>query len=67
MPLGDNRYVLRLIVQITEALKPSALEIYNDSNKHAHHKAMAGVTSREVCMPSFALRTELTIIDTLPV
>lgn len=35
--------------QIENALKPSTLEIYNDSHKHAHHKAMQGVTSREVC------------------
>lgn len=33
--------------QITEALKPSTLEIYNDSHMHAHHKAMQGSTSRE--------------------
>jgi len=33
--------------KITEALKPTSLEIYNDSHKHAHHKAMQGVTSRE--------------------
>lgn len=33
--------------QITQALKPSALEIYNDSHLHAHHKAMQGSTSRE--------------------
>ncbi|KAI8938718.1 hypothetical protein NX059_004586 [Plenodomus lindquistii] len=32
---------------ITEALEPSTLEVYNDSHKHAHHKAMQGVTSRE--------------------
>lgn len=37
------------VVQITEALKPTTFEIYNDSHKHAHHKAMQGVTSREVC------------------
>lgn len=33
--------------QITQELKPTALEIFNDSHKHAHHKAMVGVTSRE--------------------
>ncbi|KAK1909182.1 hypothetical protein P3342_011260 [Pyrenophora teres f. teres] len=33
--------------KITEALKPTSLEIFNDSHKHAHHKAMQGVTSRE--------------------
>lgn len=35
--------------QIGDALKPTMFEVYNDSNKHAHHKAMQGVTSREVC------------------
>ncbi|KAK6003302.1 hypothetical protein QM012_001147 [Aureobasidium pullulans] len=33
--------------KITQELKPTSLEIFNDSHKHAHHKAMAGVTSRE--------------------
>ncbi|KAI8963607.1 bola-like protein [Daldinia sp. FL1419] len=33
--------------KITEALKPSRLEIFNDSANHAHHKAMVGVTSKE--------------------
>ncbi|KAI2463221.1 bola protein [Annulohypoxylon bovei var. microspora] len=33
--------------KITEALKPSALEIFNDSHKHAHHKSMVGSTSKE--------------------
>ncbi|MCJ1365055.1 hypothetical protein MMC16_004174 [Acarospora aff. strigata] len=33
--------------KITEVLKPSRLEIYNDSHLHAHHKAMQGSTSRE--------------------
>lgn len=33
--------------QIKEALKPSTLEIHNDSHLHAHHKAMQGSTSRE--------------------
>ncbi|KAH3922096.1 hypothetical protein HBI56_013060 [Parastagonospora nodorum] len=32
---------------ITDALKPSTLQIFNDSHKHAHHQAMQGVTSRE--------------------
>ncbi|EOA81707.1 uncharacterized protein SETTUDRAFT_24094 [Exserohilum turcica Et28A] len=36
-----------LRTKITEALKPASLEIFNDSHKHAHHKAMQGVTSRE--------------------
>jgi stress-induced morphogen len=43
---------IRLTVeQITKALKPTTLEIFNDSHKHAHHKAMQGVTSREVIPP----------------
>ncbi|RKU39773.1 hypothetical protein DL546_000512 [Coniochaeta pulveracea] len=33
--------------KITSALSPTRLEIFNDSHKHAHHKAMAGSTSRE--------------------
>ena len=33
--------------KITEALKPSTLEIYNDSHKHAHHRAMQGSVSTE--------------------
>ncbi|KAK8196052.1 BolA domain UV induced protein Uvi31 [Zalaria obscura] len=33
--------------KITEALKPSSLEIINDSHLHSHHKAMAGSTSKE--------------------
>jgi stress-induced morphogen len=37
--------------QITDALRPTSLEIFNDSHKHAHHKAMQGVTSREVIHP----------------
>jgi BolA protein len=34
-------------LQINEALKPTSMEIFNDSHKHAHHKAMKGSTSRE--------------------
>ncbi|KAF2192095.1 bola-like protein [Zopfia rhizophila CBS 207.26] len=33
--------------KITEALKPTTLEIFNDSHLHSHHKAMQGVTSKE--------------------
>lgn len=36
-----------LRAKITEALKPTSLEVFNDSHLHAHHKAMQGVTSRE--------------------
>jgi hypothetical protein len=34
-------------LQINEALKPTSMEIFNDSHKHAHHQAMKGSTSRE--------------------
>ncbi|KAK0657592.1 bola-like protein-domain-containing protein [Cercophora newfieldiana] len=37
----------RPVHQITAALQPSTLEIFNDSHLHAHHKAMEGSTSRE--------------------
>jgi BolA protein len=33
--------------KVTQALSPSRLEVYNDSNMHAHHKAMQGSTSKE--------------------
>ncbi|KAI1762129.1 bola-like protein [Hypoxylon sp. FL1150] len=33
--------------KITDALKPTRLEIFNDSAKHAHHRPMVGSTSRE--------------------
>ncbi|KAF1973080.1 bola-like protein [Bimuria novae-zelandiae CBS 107.79] len=33
--------------KLTEAFKPTTLEIYNDSHLHSHHKAMQGVTSKE--------------------
>lgn len=36
--------------KVTEALKPSTLEIYNDSHLHSHHKAMQGSTSKEVSL-----------------
>ena len=35
------------VSQITAALSPTTLEIYNDSHLHAHHKAMQGATSKE--------------------
>ncbi|KAK4444068.1 bola-like protein-domain-containing protein [Podospora aff. communis PSN243] len=46
MSLRLNKYC-RALIQITAALQPSTLEIFNDSHLHAHHKAMEGVTSRE--------------------
>lgn len=33
--------------KLTESLNPTTLEIINDSHLHSHHKAMAGVTSKE--------------------
>ncbi|KAF4553109.1 UV-induced protein uvi31 [Elsinoe fawcettii] len=33
--------------KITDALAPVSLEVFNDSHKHAHHKAMEGVVSKE--------------------
>ncbi|KAI9755514.1 MAG: hypothetical protein M4579_004240 [Chaenotheca gracillima] len=33
--------------KITDALKPSTLEIYNDSHLHAHHQAMRESVSSE--------------------
>ncbi|KAL7939109.1 bola-like protein [Trichoderma chlorosporum] len=33
--------------KLTAALSPITLEIYNDSHLHSHHKAMAGVSSKE--------------------
>ncbi|KAI9681989.1 MAG: hypothetical protein M1817_000043 [Caeruleum heppii] len=49
--------------KLTEALKPSALEISNDSHQHAHHKAMIGNTSPEthfrVVITSEAFRSKM--------
>ncbi|CAK3896119.1 Hypothetical predicted protein [Lecanosticta acicola] len=33
--------------KIGEAFAPTSLEIFNDSHKHAHHRAMEGSTSKE--------------------
>ena len=38
---------LTKLCKINEAFKPSALEVYNDSSKHAHHQAMQGNVSTE--------------------
>ncbi len=46
-PLLINSLIVREIQQINEALKPTSLEIFNDSDKHAHHKAMQGSQSKE--------------------
>jgi stress-induced morphogen len=47
MSPSDSHRTLSNAYQITDALKPSSLEIHNDSSLHAHHQAMAGNTSRE--------------------
>ncbi len=39
--------VLLMKSKIAETLKPSRLEVYNDSYMHSHHKAMQGNSSRE--------------------
>ncbi len=44
---SDTNSPLNPPFQITTALKPSRLDIFNDSHLHAHHKAMAGSTSAE--------------------
>lgn len=36
-----------LRTKITEVLKPTHLEIHNDSHLHSHHHAMEGSTSKE--------------------
>lgn len=50
-------------LKITEALKPTSLEIHNDSHLHSHHKAMAGNTSQEthfrVVITSDAFKSKL--------
>ncbi|KAF2254464.1 bola-domain-containing protein [Trematosphaeria pertusa] len=48
-----------------ETFKPTTLEIFNDSHKHAHHQAMQGVTSREthfrVIITSEAFKSKMQI------
>ncbi|KAJ4293080.1 BolA domain UV induced protein Uvi31 [Kalmusia sp. IMI 367209] len=44
--------------KLTETFKPTTLEIYNDSHKHSHHKAMQGVTSKEVTSLSVIITSE---------
>ncbi|KAL9599144.1 MAG: hypothetical protein Q9219_004010 [cf. Caloplaca sp. 3 TL-2023] len=34
-------------LKVTQALKPSTLEIHNDSAMHSHHRAMQGSVSKE--------------------
>lgn len=38
---------LLICEQVTEALKPTRLEISNDSAAHSHHRAMEGSVSKE--------------------
>lgn len=33
--------------KLNKGLKPTSLEIFNDSHYHSHHKAMQGSTSKE--------------------
>ncbi|KAI4724100.1 hypothetical protein E4T49_08168 [Aureobasidium sp. EXF-10728] len=39
--------------KITQELKPSSLEIFNDSHKHAHHKAMEGTLRVNIVSDAF--------------
>ncbi|KAF9291321.1 hypothetical protein BGZ68_004409 [Mortierella alpina] len=43
----DGPVTVSIRTTLTELLKPEALEIINDSSKHAHHSAMRGVSSKE--------------------
>ncbi|KAG9325216.1 hypothetical protein KVV02_004156 [Mortierella alpina] len=43
----DGPVTASIRTTLTELLKPEALEIINDSSKHAHHSAMRGVSSKE--------------------
>src|SRR2546430_820523 len=43
--------------QVTDALKPTVLEISNDSAAHSHHKAMEGSTSKETHFRSALIRS----------
>jgi hypothetical protein len=47
--------------QVTEALKPSLLEISNDSAAHSHHRAMEGSTSKETHFRSVVKRSWSTL------
>ena len=51
------------VQQITHALNPSNLEIYNDSSMHAHHRAMKDTVSKEthfrLVITSEAFRTKM--------
>jgi BolA protein len=54
-PVRDGGNICSDFFQITAALSPTLLEIYNDSHLHAHHKAMEGSSSREVKLLSVHL------------
>ncbi|KAG0378303.1 hypothetical protein BGX24_004189 [Mortierella sp. AD032] len=43
----DGPLTTSIRTTLMEVLKPEALEIINDSAKHAHHSAMRGVDSKE--------------------
>ncbi|KAK3848726.1 MAG: bola-like protein [Linnemannia gamsii] len=43
----DGPLTTSIRATLMEVLKPEALEIINDSAKHAHHSAMRGVDSKE--------------------
>ncbi|KAF2769978.1 bola-like protein [Teratosphaeria nubilosa] len=49
--------------KINDTFAPTSLEIFNDSHKHAHHKAMEGSTSKEthfrVYITSEAFRSKM--------
>ncbi|CUS09805.1 unnamed protein product [Tuber aestivum] len=44
--------------KLTVSLSPITLQIHNDSDKHAHHKAMEGVTSKETHFRLFITSAE---------
>ncbi|KAG0645431.1 hypothetical protein D0Z07_8495 [Hyphodiscus hymeniophilus] len=45
--LQDVSQTQLILLQITESLSPTRLEIHNDSHLHSHHKAMAGSSATE--------------------
>lgn len=49
MTMTANKTSVENIIRrkITDTLKPTTLEISNDSHKHAHHKPMRGSSSAE--------------------
>lgn len=50
IPATDSKVAMGIneeMRQLTAALAPTTLEIVNDSQKHSHHRAMEGVSSKE--------------------